>query len=238
MKPLAIAVVCLTALQGLSVPGAAQEKRLITEVAIYRIRTFVSGDRSFSGSATFSEVRGRGTLGKLPVELFFSSAELTIAGVKFKADENRWTWNGKEDPPKDAGIELLSRPKLASNMGQPLTLWTGSEEPIQYLERLPDGLFALKTCDEPLGVRLDITIDEGEPGPIVLNLKISASFSSRRLSIEGVTLDVGAPIIDKRAYQTTVSVEPGRYYGLIYPAGSEKQGGLLIRMRVDVESPR
>jgi hypothetical protein len=234
MKPLLIVAVCLVVLCALPWVVLGKEKVITTEVDVYRIRGNISGETSLTDNIWegLSEDSPRARKGSFT---FFTLANLAVANVKLEAREDGWTWDGKSEPPKGGKIDVLARPRFSSARGERFTATIGSQEPLQYFEKRPDGLFELKTWDTLLGISLKAMMDEGGSGRLVVrNLKIAGNLVTKRRPIEGVTLDVGAPIIEE--YETTVSLKPDRYYGI--ELITEGQGFLLIRLRVSVkESP-
>lgn len=239
MRPLIIAVVCLTVLGAFSSVVSAEQRKFIIDAEFYRVCGDISGKTSLADSV-WSGLTQRKSQAKKGSLTLFTRANLTVADVQLKADEGGWTWDGEYNPPNDGEIELIARPRVLINMGerfgvriasmQPFGVRIASMQPIDYLERRPDGLFELKRSNVLLGIGFDGTVDEGKRGRLVLrNLTIMANFVVKRRPIEGVTLDVGAPIIEEHAI--TITVKPGRYYGLLF--STEGQGGLIVRLRVD-----
>jgi hypothetical protein len=236
MRPLIVLAVCLKLVSSTVSPVSAEEPTVITKLDFYLIEDLGhTGESQATDVLTVAET--------FPVKVsfsFFSTLEVTSDAFKLKADEDRWTWNGKEEPPKDVGIELLSSPKIASTMGQPVGVTVGSEKPVQYFEKRPDGLFELKTCDVPYGIRFEATFREGfsDSDGVVCDIEISANLVLKRRPIEGVTLDVGVPITEERKARMPLgrSLKPGRYYGMIFSTDDEGAPAVLIRIRVDVES--
>lgn len=234
MRSLIIAVVCLTVLGIFSAIVSAEQRAFITEAEFYRVRGDISGRTSLADNI-WSGLFQKKSQAKKEGFTLFERAELSVADVELKADERSWMWNGQDKLPTGKGIELVSHPRVLSNMGERFAVRIASEQPIDYLERRPDGLFELKRSNVPLGMRFEGRLDEGDSGRLVeLNLTIMANFVVKRRPIEGVTLDVGAPIVHTEEYETTVTVKPGRYYGLLL--STEGQGGLIVRLRVDPQN--
>jgi hypothetical protein len=116
-----------------------------------------------------------------------------------------------------------------------MAVFVGSAKQIQYFERRPDGLFELKTSDASHGIHFEATVDKGESsGTFLCDMKTYVSLVGKRLPIEGVTLDVGVPVVTKRESRTSVSLKPGKYYGMLLYMGDQRT--LLTRIRVDVET--
>lgn len=240
MKALIIAVVCLTLLSAFSSVVSAEQRIFIIDAEFYRVQGDIvevklhraRGKVSLLGRIGSGLFRKR-SQSKKEAFILFDRAELSVAGVELKADERSWTWDAKDQRPNDGSIELISHPRVAATPGEPFVVKTISHAAIDYLEKRPDGLFELKKSNLPLGIRFEGRVDEGKSGRLVeLNLTIMANFVVKRRPIEGVKLDVGAPIIEE--HETTATVKPGRYYGLLL--STERQGGLLIRLRVDPQT--
>jgi hypothetical protein len=239
MRSLIIAVVCLTVLSAFSSVVSAEPRAFFIEAVFYRVHGDIvevklhraRGKVSLPGRIGSRLFRKR-TQSKKEAFVLFERAELTVADVELKADERGWTWDGENSPPNDGRIELIADPRILSPAGESFAFEIRSERPIQYLEKRPDGLFEMKSSLVPLGLSVRATVEEGKSGHItVRNWKISANLALTRRPIKGVTLDVGPPIIHAEQYETTVTVKPGRYYGLLLSA--ERQGGLIVRLRVD-----
>jgi len=237
MKSLAITLICLTVLGAFSSVVSAEEKVFIIDAVFYRVRGEIAelkvhevrAKRSLPGRIGSRLFRKR-SHSKKEVFILFERAELSVAGVELKADEQSWTWDAKGQHPHDGSIELISHPRVAAAPGEPFLVKTISHAAIDYLEKRPDGLFELKRSNVPLGIRFEGRLDEGKSDRLVeLSLTIMANFVVKRRPIEGVKLDVGAPIIEE--YETSAIVKAGRYYGLLL--STEGQGGLIIRLRVD-----
>jgi len=234
MKPLTLAVACFALLVASYSVVLAEDSRYRTQIDVYRIQGDISGDTSLTDNIVagledqiLSARKGR--------FIFFTLADLTIAGVKFEADENGWTWNGKPNLPKHHRIQLISGPRVLSGEREVFAFHVGSKQPVQYFERCPDGLFQLKSCDVPVGISLEATVEQGESGRVIVrDLKILADLILRRRPIQGVTLNVGEPIVEPEEYKTTLSIKPGRYYGI--QLLTERHGCLIIRLRVDPQN--
>ena len=107
--------------------------------------------------------------------------------------------------------------------------------PIEYFERRADGLLSLKRVWATPGIFVEGTVEKGDSGRIILrDLTVDRDTIVRRRPIEGVNLNIGPPIVEE-PLRTTVSLEPGRYYGMLMPTSGGEN--LLIRLRVHVKDP-
>lgn len=187
----------------------------------------------------------------------FTEADLMVAGIRFHADERGWTWDGKPSPPPGGKVEVLAAPKVVLIPGNSFVIGIDPQQPVQYFERRPDGLFELKTLNEQTGLTISAIVEKipsggtvvqdfdgdgdadvyianarhSAPDRIVLrNLTIALRSIHKRLPIEGVNLDVGLPEFGSREIKTNVSLQPDRDYGI--QLATEGQGFLIFRLRV------
>lgn len=164
---------------------------------------------------------------------FFTLAKLTVAGVKLRADESGWTWDGEEKPSKGKKVELIASPRVMVALPNSFKIAISSEQAIEYFEKRPDGLFELKMAREETGLSVSGIPEMGESGRIVLrDLTIGLRSVEKRQPIEGVSLDVGRPIVETREHKTVIAVKPNRDYGIEFI--TEGYGFLIMRLRVDL----
>jgi len=212
-----------------------KEQRFITvELAMYHPQTRIRGEVSLTEdiwSATDDdEIEAR----KGPME-FFTLANLKVGDVTLKADPSRWIWDGKAEPPKDGEITRFGCLKFDAFPGRWAVCADVQTEFHQYFDRRADGLFELKTLPAISGIVVGLAAEQEESGRIILrDLTADSSTILRRRPIEGVNLNIGPPIVEE-PLRTTVSLEPGRYYGMLMPTSGGEN--LLIRLRVDVKDP-
>jgi hypothetical protein len=202
--------------------------QVLLEFDVYR----VSGNASLE-SAQLGQVEV--TISESDVQprsvVFFDKAKLTAAGVELVANNERWTWNGIVRPPENKRIQALSSPRVVVACGNTFEIQIVSQPEIEYFEKRSDGLFELKKLSEETGLRISPRVVKTESDRIRLeNLAIRLRSIEAREPIEGLSLDVGRPIIRAFEATMTVEVEPKRYYGILL--GTEGYGFLLVRLRV------
>jgi hypothetical protein len=234
MSRTSIACVSLAVLSTFCYVASAQETTFVIEAQLYQIQGDISGKTSLTQGIQSVQAKRRQPDKKGPFT-FFTRADLDVANLKLEADVDGWAWDAQAGPPKHGKVQPLSPLKVRAVAGakEPSIVRVISQQGIDYLERRSDGLFELKKCFVPLGYGFEVTVNEAESRrEVTLDLKVMANFVVRRHPIEGVTLNVGAPIIEE--YETTISVKPDWYYGLLL--STEGQDSILIRLRVNVES--
>ena len=162
--------------------------------------------------------------------IFFTLADLNVAGVKLKADGADWLWNGEKNPPPEGGVQNISQPTVTAVAGRPFAIDVSSDTPIEYFERRADGLFELKRLEENAGFSIATTPEPGESNRIVLkDFKIALRSIARRVPIAGVSLDVGRPVVETWEQRTTLAVKSGTDYGM--QIASQGYGSLILRFR-------
>jgi hypothetical protein len=211
--------------------AASPELQAVLSFEVYRILGDISGDLSLTDSVWPNSDARADSIRK--GFTFFTVADLEIAGVEFNAGGDGWTWNGGRKPPGTERILLLSSPVVIARFRERFELRIGTDQPVAYFEKRPDGLFELKTTDVELGLTVTATAKDGGENRIVLEgLQIEFRSIQGREPIDGVPLDVGAPKIEAEEYTATVSLRAGKDYGL--QIRTEGKGVLLIRMRADL----
>ena len=161
----------------------------------------------------------------------FREAEFTAKGLTLRATADGWTWNDKPEPPAGAAIEKIAAPKICALPAQEFSVFIGSEIPIQYFEKTPQGLFALKELKEWTGVKLKAAVEpSGEGEVLIRDLSVQVRTVGARVPLEGVKLDVGPPVVAASELTTTVKAPRDCYTGLIF--GGESQGVILLRVKV------
>ena len=127
-------------------------------------------------------------------------------GESLKSDGRSLLANGvslSTDPgraePKGAGTpSVLSRPRVTTLAGEMATLKAGTTENTQYFSREPDGHYALKTVPLSPEMQFDVTLDRPSSGAEVqMLLAYRLVRLGPRASLDGVSLDVGAPEIEQ-----------------------------------------
>ncbi len=216
-------------------PSSQAVPQVLLDFEIYRVRGDISGETSLTeGVSAVGERRASEKEWDLTL---FTRAKLNVPGAEFVADNHRWTWNGKDHPPSGGRVEQISSPRVVVIQGESFEIDIGSRQPIEYFERRPDGLFELKKLEgKPLGFYLSAVVEEGKANKLVLrDLTIRLRSIESRVPIEGVSLDVGPPVITSRESVLTLSVQPDQSYGIIL--STEGYGYLLLRLWAGVVTP-
>lgn len=221
------------------VPGqpTTDQQQFLLELAVYRLRGNISVKTLTIGSVPpkveFGEKAG---LMEGPL-VFLAPTNFIIAGMELRASENGWTWDGQKHPPYDAKVEIIASPRVMVCSKNSFEISVGSQQPLEYFEKRPDGLFELKSLDEETGLTIKANVAEGDRDRIILrDLTIRLRSIEGREPIEGVSLDVGRPIVGLRELLTTIAVHPGRDFGILL--GPKASGSLLVRAKVSRVGPR
>jgi len=211
-------------------PGDLDQALLTLQV--FRVRGDIVGETSLTDNL-WEGIKGEDLEAIKGPFSFFTLANLTVAGVKLRASQTRWSWDGKDQPDSGTRVELFAQPRLMVALGESFEIEIGSQQPIEYFEKRSDGLFELKTIHEQTGLALTATVEAGEAGRLaVRNLTITLRSIEKRKPIEGVSLDVGEPTIKTREYKISIAVKPGQYYGI--QLATEGYGFLILRLRADL----
>jgi len=215
--------------------SSVAQNQVLLEFEVYRVEGDISVEamHSFPPDAVSEENTGS-TKGSF---LLFTAAKLRIAGISLVADATGWRWSGKDLPPQASGIERIASPRVMVLLGESFQVEIGSRQPIEYFERRPDGLFEFKKSDEKTGLSLSCTVEEGNlKGCVALrDLRIKLGSIENRVPVEGVSLDVGQPIVRTQESVFTVGIKLDEYQGMLLR--SERYGSLLIRLRVSSVPP-
>ncbi|MDP2898160.1 MAG: hypothetical protein Q8Q12_16615 [bacterium] len=213
--------------------SATNEQQLLLEFDVYRVSSNISVEMSRVRDLLLISVGSPKPLGSTGT--FFTEARLRFAGVELCADEGGWTWTGKDQPPSSR-VETIASPKLLVLFGQSFVLDVGSLQPIEYFEKRPDGLFELKKLEGKTGFSLSGKVEQRKPEQVILKeLTVRLQSIERRRPIEGLSLDVGYPIVAAQESVSTLAVKPGGYHGMLL--GSEAYGSLVLRLRVTLVRP-
>lgn len=218
--------------------SAVAKNHVLIEFEVYR----VEGDISFQATQlqiqplppdTIAEDNARSTEGSV---LLFRAAKLRLGGVSLVADATGWRWSGKDLPPQDSEIERIASPKIMVLAGETFQVQIGSRQPIEYFERRPDGLFEFKKSDAETGLSLSCKVEEAKKGCVLLrDLTIKLASVENRQPVEGVSLDVGQPIVRIQESMLTVAIRLDEYQGMLLR--SDRYGSLLIRLKVSSVQP-
>jgi len=207
---------------------------IVIKLNVCRIHGDIEGETSLTDN-----IRVGITADKMEVQkggcTFFTVPNLTVGGVKLTSENGRWSWDGKEKPPRDSRVELLTSPKVAVSPPNGFEIAIGSPQPIEYFERRPDGLFELKTVQEDIGLRLkSANVERGADGRIVLQgFSIRLGFVQKREPVEGTSLDVGRPVVKTQVIDSTLAVKPDQDYGMLL--SSDGYGSVIMQFRVEVQ---
>lgn len=223
------------------VPGqpATDQQQFLLELAVYRVRGNISV-KTLTVESVPPKVEGEKAGLMAGPLVFVAPTNFTIAGMELRADENGWTWDGKKQPPSDTRVtrvEIIASPRVMVCSNNSFEISVGSQQPLEYFEKRPDGLFELKRLDEETGLTIKANVAEGDRDRIILrDLTIRLRSIEGREPIEGVSLDVGQPIVGVRELLTTIAVHPGRDFGILL--GPKASGSLLVRAKVTPVGPR
>jgi len=176
------------------------------------------------------------------LNLSFERLSYSFGGTEFLCDEEGWKFDGKPEPARGGPIETIATPRVIAVIGQSFEIAVGSERPVQYFVKRPDGLFELKALkikppDGLLGLRLSTRVEKTTGDKIRLDdLTLMLQAIGDRKPIEGVNLDVGEPVLTKKQLTATVTIEPEADCGVIFAPPGE--GAIILRIHgVFVRSP-
>lgn len=210
----------------------------LIQFTLYRVRGDISGETSLTDNI-WEGVEGadpKAQARKGPYT-FFTLAKETVAGVKFQADQNGWKWDGKDEPPPGSRVETVTRPRIIVVMpsSSDFVVQIGTRDPIQYFQKRPDGLFELHAVYKMTGLSISAKAEKGQAGRVLLrDLSIGTRLVEKRKPIEGVSLDVGEPIVSAKDHQVTVALKPNQDYGFLLL--TDGMGALIGRLRVELKS--
>ena len=225
-----------TFLPPLPAASSSDQEQFLLELAVYRVRGNISV-KTLTVESVPPKVEGERAGLMAGSLVFVAPTNFTIAGMELRADENGWTWDGKKQPPSDTRVEIIASPRVMVCSNNSFEISVGSQQPLEYLEKRPDGLFELKRLDEETGLTIKANVAEGDRDNIILrDLTIWLRSIEGREPIEGVSLDVGRPIVGLRELLTTIAVHPGRDFGILL--GPKASGSLLVRAKVTPVGPR
>jgi len=221
------------------VPAAAEDapkEAYEVRIQVYRLFGDIAGETSLTDYiwGSMDKTSTGATQGRIT---FFTLANLKIGDVQFKADESGWTWDGLTTVPVGRKVEMIAAPRVMVGADAPFTLMVGTDQPIEYFVRTSGELFQLKKSYEETGLKITGSVRKGAEGRVALSdLKIALRSIGKRAPIEGVALDVGAPIIQAQDYAISVAVQPDRAYGML--VRTEGYGSLLVRVQAAVHTPK
>ena len=155
---------------------------------------------------------------------------LMIGNQKLEIVDDHPVWNG-EDNLADPSIMLLSRPSVMARAGVPFEIRI-DEPPVEYFRPAgPDkpDLFVHGVSD-PLGVKVMMTVSPASSGDVKMGTSIDIRLLAKRVKLQGVSLDVGLPVISQRTMSGEVMMPSGQWFWIAQSAVD--QGGLLILLKV------
>lgn len=214
-------------------------KTVVVALDIYRV------NGSFAGSTSLTDGIWQGIDSPTAEEkkefTYFTEADVEVVGLRLKAKETGWLWDGKEGPDKTDKVEIVAAPQVKSVVdGSRIEIRIGGKsvgfrgdlsgwrEGLRYFEKHPGGIYFLKEGMAELGLRVAMNLEEGEGGRIVLR-DLNLEFRS----LEPVDTDLfnkDVVIVTKRESTTTVSLLPEKYYGLLIR--TEGEGLMIVRLRL------
>ena len=215
--------------------NAEEEVPVQVQMKVYRVYGDISGDTSLTENLWHGLDRDKIAARQGPY-IFFTLAQLTLADVHLDANSQGWSWDGESEPPSGKRVELIAAPTVLVNDGQPFSVEVASEKPIEYFEKRPDGLFEWKQLLATTGYSVSATVERGKGGRLLLrDFLRKATTIEKRKKLEGVSLDVGEPILRTDEDEITIAVQPNRYYGI--EVLTEGYGLLLVQLRLTLHEP-
>jgi hypothetical protein len=205
------------------------------KLCLYRVQGDVSGKMSLTDNVR-EGIDGDKVADEEGPYRFFTLADLTVAGVRLQADQNGWKWDGKDEPPSGSRVEQIAAPQLVVKMPDAFRFEVTSNVPIQYFRKRADALFELAQVDRSTGLIAFSRVEKGAAGRILLrNFTINTRVVEKRKPIEGVTLDVGEPVVSTTEKKFTIAVKPDLDYGVLF--SSKGAGFLLLRLKLSFAKP-
>lgn len=227
LKKTCIAIVLAAVLGPLTAVAddAVSTTKYMYEVRVYQALTNVTG--TGLNSQTLPGVNG-----------WLQIIHQKLDDVELVMEDDTLTWNGQPVPDYPRIIHVSS-PFIYVCEGEQIDVSVGSgTRPVQYMERAQKGLFELKQMEpnDKVGLALKvrpIKLVNGE----ILTSKIMFEYAwvKGREKIDGVTLDVGYPILDRVAAKGTVEMRLGEWS--CYQTSIESEGRIYVFMRATQEGP-
>lgn len=145
-------------------------------------------------------------------------------------------WNGKSEPPADAGVESLMSPRLIARAGEPAMVVAATR--LQYFQREGEAWnLRVTEQDSAPGIEFGLTVEPAESGMVVVDYDLKLTMMEGREKIEGVHLDVGRPVLRTTHVQSRVKFEPGQWIvisGKLFKEAKKKKGDfLLVLLKVE-----
>lgn len=149
------------------------------------------------------------------------------------------SWGGRARP-SDVDIERLARPSMRLPEGLEGVVEISDGTPIQYFEAVEAGdenTFVLKTLDVSTGFRASVIVNR--TGPVEeasVQLSLDVSLVGARLPLDGVSLNVGKPMVTRTPHSDVHTIALGRWASLIGSERSDSALLLLIKVSPDEDA--
>jgi hypothetical protein len=163
--------------------------------------------------------------------------KMRVDDLTIKVDGERGLlWNGEPQPPEDAAVEWLAEPRLKLEAGRKAGVVKRSR--LQYFEKQQDGAFELLETDSESapGVEILCTVEPAEGDLVRLDFDVKLTVLERRKKIDGVGLDVGAPVMRAMQFASSMMIENGQWAvvssHMLKDPDTEKGDVLLALLRV------
>lgn len=223
--PAALATIALVSI-GAPILEAAESFKLETRLYVFRS----SGFRTIeTARQTEANAKGAVILGSREA-VRFDRETLSLEGTRFN-------WDGGQNPPK--GFALVATPLASLSVGAPVTLL--SRVATEYLEKRPNGALVVRqisgdSVDAP-HYQLTFTIGASASATdgLPMECEIEVAMIVAREPVEGVTLNVGKPVLSRYSEKIEMSVKPGDWSGFLIPTVNGSDFGLLGLMKVETE---
>ncbi len=165
--------------------------------------------------------------------MLFTYGAVILPGrnLELRCTKQGWQWIGKDRPEPGSSIRLLAEPMVAVPVGIPFRVSIGSEVPIQYFVKRSEGAYGLVSTQEKTGIALSGKVKKVDPAEIALDFSVETRFVEKRKPLEGVSLDVGEPIVTGRQVAGSLAMKPGVARGLFWNGGN--QGVVFLRIEAE-----
>lgn len=208
----------------------------------------IRGTSSLTGDTTLEEdfVTDSRTLDEPTKKsiTFFTNAKFKAGNGSLTASRNQWTWNCRNlpfrtDDNKDMfqnSLKLIGSPRILTLNNQKASFSISSVQKIEYFDKETSDTYKLRIMDDPTMFEFEMTPEITKGNFIMLrNAKISLSSIEKREQIEGLSLQVGKPIMKKRNFEFNLKLSVNKEYGfLLFPG--EGQGFLICRIKANPAS--
>lgn len=143
------------------------------------------------------------------------------------------TWVGNSK-----GVKVLAAPTLVVVSDHVATFNVKSPRKLQYFRQLKNGAYALEEEEVTTGITIKVAVQEAGKQKIRLKpLSVSVTAVKGRESLDGVSLDVGKPILTTTSISTSVVGKLGK--SSVISIDSPRGGRVLISVKVTpVAKPR